>query len=408
MELSNVEPIASAIEMKNRAAAIGALRPVAESTHVLFIVDELMAMGGAERALMRIIRLLPQEKFRPTAITFRADESQPWVTNFPCPLTIIPLGRTYNWNAFQAARRIRNYIRQQNIHIVHTFFETSDLYGGLVAKFAGRVALISSRRDMGILRTFKHRLGYRLLNGMFDRVVTVSEKVRQYCLQVDQFPPEKVVRVYNGVDDCWTGGVGRSRVRASLGLSDQDLVITTVANIRRIKGIDILVEAAARLKNRFPNARFIVVGNVNEPEYMHHLQKLVVRNQLEQQFRFIGPRKNIPAILEASDVFVLPSRSEGFSNALVEAMLCRLPCVATDVGGNAEALHDSVNGHLVQNESVEQLMEAIALLLVNGELRNRMGSEGRRIALELFTVERMRDELIAVYEAVLRNQKKRP
>lgn len=400
-----MESIGSKIE--SAAANQSIACPSTELTHVLFMIDELLMMGGAERALMRMIRLLPQEKFWPTAITFRADESQPLIINFPCPLTIIPLIRTYNWNAFQAARKIRSYIRLNNIQIVHTFFETSDLWGGAIAKSTGRVALISSRRDMGIYRSSKHRLGYQLLKGIFDRVITVSERVRQYCLEADYLPPEKVVTVYNGIEDCWAGPIARSDVRISLGLSDQDLVVMTVANIRQIKGIDLLVKAAARLKDRFPNMRFLVVGSVNEPEHMYELQKLVAQNQLDQQFRFIGPREDVPALLDASDMFVLPSRSEGFSNALVEAMLCRLPCVATDVGGNAEALRDGVNGYLVPNESVERIAEAIALLLEDSELRNRMGDASRRIALEVFTVERMMSRLIEIYEAVLRDRKER-
>jgi glycosyltransferase involved in cell wall biosynthesis len=393
--------------MQSTTAANGVTFPATGLVYVLFIVDELVEMGGAERALMRMIRGLPRERFRPTAITFRADEGQPLIANFPCPLLILPLGRTYDWNAFKVARKIRSYIRQQNVHIVHTFFETSDLWGGLVAKSTGHVALISSRRDMGILRTLKHRLGYQLLNRIFDRVVTVSEQVRKYSLEADRLPPAKVVTVYNGIEDRWPVSGDRSRARCNLGLSDRDLIVTTVGHIRKVKGIDILAEAAARLKDRFPNMRCLVVGDVHDPEHMHELQELVATYQLDQQFRFIGPREDIPAILDASDVFVLPSRSEGFSNALVEAMLSRLPCVASDVGGNSEALHDGVNGYLVPNESVERMAEAIGLLLEDSELRNRLGDAGRRIALEVFSIEKMMDGIIGVYEAALRDREER-
>jgi glycosyltransferase involved in cell wall biosynthesis len=401
-----MEQISSFEEMESATAVPAARRSGTEPIHVLFMIDELVEMGGAERALIRMIHLLPHDKFRATAITFRADEGQPLVINFPCPLTIIPLGRTYSWNALQVARKIRNYIRQRDVRIVHTFFETSDLWGGLVAKSTGRVALISNRRDMGILRSAKHRFGYQLLNRMFDRVITVSERVRQYCLEVDRLLPEKVVTVYTGIEDRWTGSAGRSHVRASLGLSNKDLVVTTVGHIRRVKGIDILAAAAARLKDRFPNAQFLIVGDAHEPEHMSELQKFVARNQLEREFHFVGPREDIPSILDASDVFVLPSRSEGFSNALVKAMLCRLPCVATDVGGNKEALHDGENGYLVPNESVERMVEAIAFLLEDGELRNRMGNESRRIALEAFALERMMQGLIEVYKAALQEREK--
>jgi glycosyltransferase involved in cell wall biosynthesis len=386
-------------------ATPNAERSVTDIITVLFMIDELLEMGGAERALIRMIRLLPRDKFRPLAITFRADESQPLIINFPCPLSIIPLGRTYNWNAFLVARQIRDYIRQQNVRIVHTFFETSDLWGGLIAKSTGRVALISSRRDMGILRNHKHRFAYRLLNRMFDRVITVSERVHHYCLAMDRLSPTKVLTIYNGIEDRWPGPGARSRVRAGLGLSDNDLLVTAVGHIRKVKGIDIFAGAASRLRDLFPNGRFLVVGDVHDPEHMHELQELVSTNQLERQFRFLGPREDVQAILGASDIFVLPSRSEGFSNALVEAMFCCLPCVATDVGGNAEALHDGVNGYLVPNESITGMAEALALLLARSELRRVMGDASRRIALDVFTVEKMMTGLCKAYKTVLRDRK---
>lgn len=376
-----------------------------DPVHVLFIVDELIEMGGAERALMRIIQLLPRDRFRPTAITFRADLDQPLVAGFPCPLTVVPLGRTVGWNALRAARRIRRYIREQDVRIVNTFFETSDLWGGLVVKSTGRVVLISSRRDMGILRNAKHRHAYRLLRGIFDRIITVSEGVRQYCLEVDRLAPERVVTVYNGIEDRLPEKTDRSAVRASLGLRDSDLVITTVGHVRKVKGVDIFARTALHLERRFPDARFVVVGDVHEPGHMAELHGMIARGEAGAQMRFVGPREDIPSILAASDVFVLPSRSEGFSNALIEAMLCGLPCVATDVGGNAEALQDGESGLVVPSESVECMSEALARLLQDAELRRRMGQAGRRRALQAFSLEGMMNGLMNVYDAALRGRK---
>lgn len=382
------------------------LAAAGHSVPVLFLIDELIEMGGAERALMRMIQHLPRERFTPTAITFRADLEQPLVRAFPCPLTVMPLGRTYNWNALQVARRIRAHIRQHGIQLVHTFFETSDLWGGLVAKSTGQVALISSRRDMGILRSRKHAIAYRLLNPLFDRVVAVSDRVSEYCREVDGLPAERVVTVYNGIEDRTSATVAREEIRAGMGLGADDLVITTVGHIRHVKGIDVLAEAAARLRERFPTARIAVVGDAHEPDHMAALQAYVASQGLERTLRFVGAREDIPAVLAASDIFVLPSRSEGFSNALVEAMLCSLPCVATDVGGNREAVREGVSGFLVASEAAGQLAERLAALLGAPALRARMGREGRRIALATFTVQGMMDGLMDVYDAALGARRK--
>lgn len=377
----------------------------ASPTHVLFLIDQLCEMGGAERILMNTIRLLPADRFRCSLITFKIDPSLPVFADFPCPYQVFPIRRTYGFDGMKVAWKIREFMQRENVAIVHSFFETSDIWGGLIAKSTGRALLISSRRDMGILRSKKHDLAYRLMHPCFDLVTTVSEEVRRFCIQKDKLAPAKVQTLYNGLDLAKVDLAPTSNsLRPSLGIGPEVPLITTVGHIRKVKGIDIFIEAAAQVRNEFPNAVFLVVGRNSEPKHADELKLLIEKHRLEQNFRFLGETEAIYPLLKASDVFVLPSRSEGFSNALIEAMACGLPCVATRVGGNAEAIEEGVNGYLVENEDINGLADRLLRLLHDPVSAKAMGAAGRNIVKAKFTSEVMIDQLVGHYQRLLESR----
>src|SRR5579862_5930824 len=129
-----------------------------QRVNILYVIDQLCAVGGAEKMLWEIIRELPREKFSCRLLTFKHDSTIPHFQNPPCPLHVFPLRRTYDLNAWHVARRMVRIIRDHDIHVVHTFHETSDLWAGLIAKFCTHCVVISSRRDMGFHREKKHEL----------------------------------------------------------------------------------------------------------------------------------------------------------------------------------------------------------------------------------------------------------
>ena len=373
-------------------------KTVPEPAQVLFIIDELCRLGGAEGALLRTIRLLPPEKYRATLVTFRLDLAV--FPTFPCPFHLLPLRRTYDANAVKVGLQLRSLIRSQNVAIAHTFFETSDLWAAPIAKLSGVPILISSRRDLGILRGSKHHLAYRFVNPMFDRVLAVSEEVRTYCLQHDRLPASKVTTLYNGIElDPAEGGASLSR--SELGCEAASHLIITTANVRRIKGLDVLLRAAASVQREFPRAVFLIAGGVLEPEYLRELEDFKRTLALSDTVKFLGARQDVMPLLAASDVFCLPSRSEGFSNALVEAMACGLPCVATRVGGNAEALADGESGFIVDADAPEQLAQKLLALLRDPGLRRRMGQSGKETAERRFSAQGMVTQLTGIYDELL-------
>ncbi len=177
--------------------------------------------------------------------------------------------------------------------------------------------------------------------------------------------------------------------------------MTTVGNIRRVKGHDVLIKAAAAVVKRFSKVTFSIAGEVLEPGYFSELQTLVNDLNLENHFRFDGGVTNLHQHLSAADIFVLPSRSEGFSNAIVEAMAASLPVVATDVGGNAEAVKDGISGLVVPPDDPDALSAAILRLLLDPSQAGAMGAEGRKLAAEKFTVEAMMNRTASAYRTLL-------
>lgn len=382
-------------------AAIGS-RLSAERVHVAYFIDQLCEAGGAERMLLNTIRLLPKDRFRCSLITFKLDSSRELFRSLPCPHFVYPMQRTYDWNAFRTSSTIREFLERENVQIVHTFHETSDLWGGFISKIGGNRILVSSRRDMGILRSKKHDIGYRLMNPMFDFVLTVSEEVRQFCIRKDHLAPQRVATLYNGLElQRVTPRNGLRSLRTLLSVDSNTPLIATVGNIRRVKGIDILVEAAAIVASQRPNALFLVVGPSSDPEYFRQIKARINHLGMASNVHFLGEANDVAALLLYCNIFFLPSRSEGFSNALIEAMACGLPCVATNVGGNGEAVSHGQSGYLIDSEDAESAAARILALLRDPDSAFKMGAAGRKIVEERFTADTMIRQLVGHYERLL-------
>jgi glycosyltransferase involved in cell wall biosynthesis len=365
--------------------------------HVLLVLDQFSrAMGGGERIAFKLAELLPQYGYRASILTFSVDLESAYLKSLPCPFYFLPLRRVYDMNALRAAFELKRFLRQQQVRIVQTFFETSDLWGGLVTKTMSDAKLIWSRRDMGILRRQKHQIAYRLMAGVPETVFAVSEQVRQHCINVDQIDPARVLTVYNGLDIAGWDTVDR-RLRVS-----GKVLVSTVGNIRAVKGHDIFIKAAAIVVRKFPDVEFSIAGEVLEPAYFKELEKLVRELNLTGHFRFDSGVSNLRRYLSAADIFVLPSRSEGFSNAIIEAMAASLPVVATDVGGNAEAVKNGVSGFIVPAEDVAALSNAMIRLLSDPSKAKEMGAAGRELVKEKFTIDAMMNQITSVYTSLLK------
>jgi glycosyltransferase involved in cell wall biosynthesis len=369
--------------------------PEPDLPHVLLVVDQFPAsLGGGERTVLRLAELLPRYGYRASVLTFAIHpQSSVLATPLSFPLYLLPLQRTYDWRALQAALALGRFLRRQKVVLVETFFESSDLWAGCVTKALSRAKLVWSRRDMGILRGAKHRLAYRMMARLPDRVFAVSDRVRRHCIEVDGVDSTRVRTIYNGLDlqEAPPRPAGASR----------RFHVTTIGNIRRVKGHDVLIRAAALVVKRTPEIYFSIAGEILEADYFAELISLVDDLGLSRNFQFAGGIRDPGLYLEEADIFVLPSRSEGFSNALLEAMAAALPIIATDVGGNAEAVLDGCNGLLIPPDDPNALARCIARLVDDRAASRQMGAAGRRLAEEKFSTAAMMAQVTSAYAAVL-------
>jgi glycosyltransferase involved in cell wall biosynthesis len=362
----------------------------------LLVLDQFSkTLGGGERIVLRLAGLLPQYGYRASILTFFADPESPGLQSPPCPVYLLPLQRTYDLSALRAAFELRRFLKQQRIQIVQTFFESSDLWAGFVTKSMSDAKLIWSRRDMGILRDRKHRIAYRLMSGVPDKVFAVSEQVRQHCVVADRIAPPRVQTIYNGLDLADWDAISLPAKHPGR------FVVTTVGNIRRVKGHDVFIRAAASVVKQFPDVSFSIAGEILEPAYFQELETLVRDLDLSGNFHFAGGVTDLREHLSTADIFVLPSRSEGFSNAIIEAMAASLPVVATGVGGNAEAVEDGVSGFIVPSEDPAALAGPIIRLLSDPLTAQAMGAAGKKLAAEKFTTGAMMRQITLTYAQVL-------
>lgn len=369
---------------------------------ILFLIDVLYSTrGGAEGVLWRITHSIPKTRFRCVVATFASEPDRVVSQDFDCPVHCFPLQCMYDLNSLRMAVRLSRLIRAEQFSIVHSFFPAADLLGGLVAKLSGCPIIISSRRDMGFQRSLPQRLAYRVGRNLFDQVQAVGEEVRAFHVQADHLRPERVVTVYNGVDLNRIDQAPAIETLPGATNAEDRKVIVCVANIRRIKALEVFLRSAAIVCRQAPQSRFLVIGAVNDAACFRELMQLAWELQIQDKITFCGPSSDVPSLLKRCDVFCLLSRSEGLSNATIEAMACGLPCVVTAVGGNTELIEHGLNGYLVPVDSAETAAAAVLRLLSEPDRAKAMGQAGRRIVEAKFSLDQMITRMLDQYDILL-------
>lgn len=359
--------------------------------HLVLLIDQFPAvLGGGERVLLRLAQLLIAAGYAVSIVTFQIYCDQDRLRETSCPIYLLPIDQVFSGAALRAAWQFGRFLRRERVSVVMTFFESSNLFGGIATKLLSRSRLIWNRRDMGILRERKHRIAYRYLRRLPDYVIAVSEEVRRHAIQVDRIAEHKVGVVYNGVD---------SKPSHREGMPPTPVIIT-VGNVRAVKGHDTLIEAAAITLRTYPEAQFRIYGEVLEPAFYDQMQRRIAELGIGRQLQFMGSVADPGPLLRKSSLFVLPSRSEGFSNAIVEAMMAGLPVVATTVGGNAEAVAQEATGLLVPPDQPEALAAALCRLLEHPEQLTQMGEAGQKKATECFSSDGMIRRLTSIIQSL--------
>jgi glycosyltransferase involved in cell wall biosynthesis len=381
-----------------------ATRPVCNPLHtgrsILFLVDQLTELGGGERSLFQLARELKLQGYKVSVVSLRGSPN-PEAYNLFDNITLLPLKNCFSLGALRAARTLRRFIKQEHVTLVQTYFESADLFGALVARLSGVNHIVSSRRDMGFLRTRKHRIAYRLVSPLYGAVIAVSKQVRAHHLASDHLREDQVRVIHNALDlDHYTPPADVNLFRRTHDIPLNAPLVSTIANINHWKGVDVFLEAAAIVHEDHPDAHFVIAGDWTDLALMASLRTRASRLRIERNVHFLGRVPDVKPLLFASNVFALLSRSEGFPNAVIEAMAACLPVVATAVGGTPEAVEDSVTGFLVDNEDHSWAAACISSILSDAFMRNALGAAGRRKVEDCFSIHTMVQRHLEVYDAL--------
>jgi glycosyltransferase involved in cell wall biosynthesis len=345
--------------------------------------------GGTERQMIELVRRLDPARWavhlacfhRRGAWMARAEESVRSVTVFPVRSFRRP-------DTLGHMRAFARWCRTERIAVVHTSELYSNIFALPAAASAGVPARIANRREINPDKSWSQIALQRAAYACAGRVVANSQAAAAR-LAAECVPARKVAIVSNGLDlSEYAMPQPKTRRRT----------VAMVANLRTEKGHDVLMDAALLVHQHIDDASFLIVGDGSERS---RLERRAAALGLGDRFRFLGHREDVPAILQSADIFVLPSRSEAFPNALLEAMAAGLPAVASAVGGMLEMIAHEANGLLVPPGQPKPLAAALERLMTDPVLAGRLGAAARRTVAERYSFERMVAGFERIYLAEL-------
>lgn len=376
---------------------------------ILLLVDEISAItdGGTERQILQIVDICNQIGMSPHLCFLRRTR---WLDTkrAGCPTTHFQIEKVASWNGIRSLAQLTRWMRAQRFDMLQTFFPESNLLGPVAGRLAGIPVILGTRRNLNHFRPEDpHHLQLRLqrwVNPLVDQIVANSQAVRERTVASENTSQSRVKVIYNGIDlaHMCPAPELRAAMRAALGIAEDQILVGNISGLRKIKGVDMFVHAAAEAYPGNANLRFVIVG---DGELKPQLEELIQSYRMQNVIRLVGAAEDVRPYLAAFDVAVLCSQAEGFSNSLLEYMACGVPAIATDVGGNREALESC--GLLIGPETGE-LVRAIHAMA--DPLKRETFSRAALLKVQQFDVKcaRARTEELYSMHLAKRNRQQHP
>ncbi|MBP7690445.1 MAG: glycosyltransferase [Anaerolineales bacterium] len=367
---------------------------MSQSVHVLHVIDSL-TLGGAEVQVSQLVRGLQQHGHFRVSLCY----STPGPLEAELTAAGVPLTRLRRRARLDPALLfgICQVIRRDPPQIVHTHLFKSDMHGRLAGRLCGVPVVLSSLRncDAWAQRPLLGRV-YGATAALTDHLVAVSEDVRQYHIRYSHLPPAKVTTIENGVDVRRFAGQAEAghALRRELGVSPETPLIGMVGRLKPQKDPSMFLEAAARIRQAQPHARFWMVG---DGPLRADLGEQTRQLGLAEAVTFCGVRQDIPAVLAALDVLTLTSRWEGLPGTVLEGMAAGRPVVATAAEGTRSVVVDGETGLLVPVGDAPALAAACLRILADPALGQRLGQAGQRRAQARYSLTALVDRTVALY-----------
>lgn len=371
--------------------------------NVLHLIDSF-EQGGTERQAVQLARLLSESGRHRVSVACLDGRGvlRPEAERISGGgIEEYPLTSFRDRNALAQLRRLARFLRERRVEVVHTHGFYTNTFGVAAAALARVPARVASRRETEGFRTpaqksFERHVTFRLAHA----VVANAEAVRRDLVR-QGVPPARVVTVYNGLDAARLAPrMSRAEALAHFGLPAGRRFVTIVANVNHpVKDHPTFLRAARRVRAAVPDAAFVVAG---EGRLLEEYRALAAELGIGADVFFIGRCERVGDLLALSDVCVLSSKAEGFSNSILEYMAAARPPVVTDVGGAREAVAEGETGHVVAPGDEAALAERVAGLLRDPEGARLMGERARLVVAQKFSCEAQLARVEELYGRLLR------
>jgi glycosyltransferase involved in cell wall biosynthesis len=364
------------------------------AVRVLLVIDSLTPEAGTENQLIEMVRRTDRAQVELFVACLEDGERLRALAPYATPM-VFPAPGAFSLAGLKQMYRLRREIRRRAIDIVHTYMPKATIFAVLASLGSGARVVLTSRRNLGYWYTGRLLALFRVLNRLTTRVVANSEGARIVAVRSEGLPPDRVDVIHNGVDMARFDRAADRELAARLGIPATAHVVGIVANFRPVKNLPMFLRAASLVARRVPDACFLLVGRGQQRAA---LQELAASLGIADRVIITDDQGDVAAFYPLFHVACLTSRSEGFSNAILEYMAAGLPVIATDVGGIGEAVVDGVTGLLVPSDDEKAFAEAIVGLLLEPERRAAMGRRGRERCAERFEI----GKVVRAYEQYYR------
>jgi glycosyltransferase involved in cell wall biosynthesis len=370
--------------------------------NVLHIIQN-SKRGGVQLQLLNLVKAYDRSLIRPTVccLSYQEDVGR-LMEQHGIDFVALNVRKHYRFSPWTILALYR-LMKEKHIHVVRAHKYSSSMYGRIAAWLA-RVPVVITSVHGNYRKDLRHerRIANKLLAKITDRIVAMSESIRQDIITYDNIDPAKVVIIRNGVDTVlFSPEATPSDLREELGLKDDETVIGFAGRLVPAKGLAHLIGAFDGLRTETGQVKLLIVGC---GQLMEPLKKMTHEKGLSNDIIFLGERTDIPQLLGVMDIFVMPSIAEGLPNALLEAMAAAKPVVVTSAGGMAEIIQNGINGLVVPVADEAALLKGLKNLVKNRSFAQALGAAARQTIEKAYSIKTTARAWEDLYVGLLRKK----
>ena len=357
----------------------------------VLLASHQLGIGGSERQLAEVARALDRRRFAPHVAAFHAGGIRAKeLESAGVPVFELPVRSFRNMTAVRGAKELRRIVEERGIELIHAFDAPLSIFCTVTYAFGNRPVVLTSQRGHRDLTEPLVRRLFPLSDRLTDGIVVNCEYMRRHLTEDYAVAAEKIDLCYNGVDaDRFSPG----ETTRPPSLADAQPLIGAVCALRPEKSLETLIQAVADLRTEFPRVRLALIGSGPEK---NRLETLATELGIRNIVHFEPTTSDVTHWLRMLDIFVLPSRSEALSNAILEAMACGACVVASDVGGNPELTRS-----LFPPGDAVQLAAVLRGLARDPAERAQLARAARQRVLDQFSIAASARRMGDIYEARL-------